>query len=112
MANQTHNPESLGIIVANAGVPVSLASNLSADNQDLTAHWIQVQALPGNGNDVYIGYAEMVPTTGVGVLKILGAGETWSFPANAVAGNRFAVANFYLDVAANGEGVLACCYVA
>jgi hypothetical protein len=112
MTNPSHLIESLGKITTTIGVPVSIVANLAAAKQDMHAHWILCQALPGNTKDIHLGYVGMVPATGVDCIAILSPGETRSIPPNATGLNRFQPQEFYIDVEVNGEGALVSAFVA
>ncbi len=103
---------SLGrVVVATAGTPVRLTANEADPTARVAAHSITVQAWHANVDVVYIGDREaMVRATGVGVLEVLPipvAGGFIKFTVTHVnAPVGFNVANLWLDVDTNDEGVL------
>lgn len=105
-----HNPFSYGKITTNIGTKRALTYNFAADSVVVAApmSFISIKALPANTGDVYVGYSDMNTTTLVGVLYIIGPGESVGIGHPNIS--TIYPRDLYIDVSVNGEGVLASGY--
>ena len=101
---------SAGFVTTTAGVLVRLTANESDPTTNLDAHSIMAEALQGNTGRVYIGSSAMVRATGVGVYAVIPIPTSNIHPTFtatiAYAPAALTVNNLWLDVDADGEGVL------
>lgn len=95
----------LGLVtVAAAGTPVQCSST------HLGAQTIQVTIRPANTGVIYIGMANMVKATGVGVIAVLAAptsattGPFASITFQGWAPAGLDLQNLYLDAGSSGDG--------
>ena len=99
------------VTVAVAGTPRSIQSVLTAAGLRFKAyHAAHLQALDTNSGKVYIGTSTMVAATRVGCIHILAAPTGGVIPSVGMALQGAAagidIAEVYLDVDTDGEGVL------
>ena len=101
---------SAGFVTTTAGVLVRLTDNESDPTTNLDAHSIMAEALQGNTGRVYIGSADMVRATGVGVYAVIPiptANILPTFTATiAYAPAALLLSELFLDVDVDNEGVL------
>lgn len=100
------NPFPLGKVTVTAGVPKQIVENFKTDTDivnKLVAK-VEVCALPDNTGNVYLGYSDMNTTTLAGVIRILGAGDSWNL-SSGVKLNFIDVDKLYIDADNTGAGV-------
>ena len=101
---------SLGQVTTNAGTPIRLTTNESDATAHLACHSFMCEALQGNTGRVYIGSADMVRATGVGVYAVIPIPTDTVLPAFTATisflPNALVMNELFLDVDVNGEGVL------
>ena len=96
--------------VAAAGTPVQVTSGLAQPSNRIAGQTLMVQAIPGNSGKIFLGFANMVKATGVGVLAVLPIPTLNILPSTQIslpmlpAGLN--IADFYLDADVNGEGAI------
>ena len=108
--------ESLGKVTTTAGVRQRLTANRADPAARYACHAVLVQALRTNGAPVYIGTADLDRVALTGVYAQLAAPSGAVIPsfsaALTLAPNAINVADLYLDVDTNGEGVIVTVLVA
>lgn len=108
--------QSLGRITTTIGTRKRLTDNLPDPAARCACHAVLVQALPANGGKCYVGDATLVGATLAGAIAVIAAPSGAVIPsfsaALTLAPNAINVADLYLDVDANGEGVLVSVLVA
>lgn len=102
---------SLGKITTNAGVSARFTANESTPAANLGAHSYLIQALSSNTGKVYIGTSNPVDRTNLtNVIAVLPPPTANIFPSFSAtityAPAGFNLAERYIDVDQNGEGVL------
>ena len=117
------NPCPLGVrTVAAAGTAVQLCGNFT-DLSNRHVHYLEVQALPGNSDNIYVLAASGDPpwtlpdgTAGVtgadttnylNVLRVLVPGESWAVPSWRL--NLLRLGQFWIDSVDNNDKVISNC---
>lgn len=108
--NVTINPVPLGKLAPTPGTAIRLTANLTGaygnanSAEDLHANRIELTAPAANAGTIFVGTSNMDKTTQVGVLKIIKAGETWSY-SNPVGMNTVWVGTLFVDASNGGDSV-------
>ena len=112
MYNPTINPMPIGpVVVAAAGTPVPLVSELITLGILLAGDWLQANKLfllplPTNNGNVYVGQKGMNKATGAGVMFAFGPGVGSGFTLiNNVGLNIYRADQFFVDADNSGEGL-------
>jgi hypothetical protein len=100
---------SLGkVTVASAGTPVNITVNFTDldTREHHRAKAIQIQALPGNAGDVYVGLKGLLTkATLVGVLAVLSPGMTYREQLGETQ-NGLSVRDFSIDADTNNDAAV------
>ncbi len=110
MYTQLYRPQPIGPVkVATPGTPVSVLSALIANGlcvagDRVAVNKIDLQGLPVNTGNVYIGFAGMNKSTLFNVLAVLAPGQDWNV-TNNVGKNTYAFETMYVDADTAGDGV-------
>ncbi|MDP9169823.1 MAG: hypothetical protein M3N54_04340 [Acidobacteriota bacterium] len=105
-----NRPQPFGPVkVVTPGTTVSLVSTLIANGlclagEPVRANKIDIQGMPGNTGNVYIGYAGMNRATLANVIAVLKAGQDWSV-TNNVGINTYSLDAMLVDADTAGDGV-------
>lgn len=94
------------VVVTTAATRERLTKGLSSPTARLGCTKVTIRALEGNTGDVTVGDSTVVASTGEGAFIVLAQGESHTFGTEAAPGGLNA-ADFWLDVATNGDGVTA-----
>jgi len=105
--------QSLGYVPLTAGTPIRATANRATPTTRLGAQTVTVQAHPSNAGVVYVGLADMVTATGVGVLGVIPkpvspttgpfSEVTLSLPLSAAGLDASAI---YLDGTTNDQAIV------
>jgi hypothetical protein len=122
--NVASRPLSLGKLAPTAGTPIRLTTNLvgaladpflpygnAASSNDLWAHALEIKSVSTNSGNLYIGFAGMVKSTLVNVVRVIEPGESWPF-STAVSLNPYHLGELFIDVDNTGDYGMGSCDVA
>lgn len=103
--------KSLGkVTITAAGTPERATKNETDPSAAIMAHAILIQALDANSGKVYIGGVSLNSTTKVDCYAVLAVPTANTIPVFTESitwqPNPINLADFYIDVEVNGEGVL------
>ena len=98
VAPELHKVKKLAQDVAAAGTPEALTASKALASTFL------IRAKSANTGNVYVGLSDLDTTDADTVLAVLAAGYSQS--RTAQPGHVFNIADYYIDVDVNGEGVI------